>query len=561
MRRQATRDGVTVQAIAGTHAVLLGIDVAGLDQLDALGFAIRRLDHVEEEQYWLRGMKVFRSVVPDPAPGENYSLRYHPVQGFQWGDYSAKPGRKYTYRVAVVHGPASAPTLGARVDVTVTTEREDDGRHGVWFNRGVAGSQAWNAKFGVPSDELKDPNSSAWAWLSRGLGEAFLSTVATAVDGTWSLHGAFYEFTWSPALLAFGLAASRGADVQLVVHGRDKDPDGADADDDVTAARNRAAAEAAGLNPLVTWRVAPNKGALQHNKFLVLSHNGTPVAVWTGSTNLTQGAIYGHSNVGHLIHDPAVAAAFLAYWQQLQAATTTAQLRTWAEANNPLPAPLPVPVFSPRRTGSDLLEVYADLFDGATSSVHLTGAFGLNAVFRARLGIPRDYPRTVLLDKQPPYKTRIPHDDPNVRIVWGAHLTSQLEQWATERLTGFNGHVPYIHLKTILIDPLTDRPALLTGSANYSEASTEDNEENTLVLQTGGTGVTSAKAMKRISDIYLTEYHRLFMHHVFRAFGQPPMTGVVSGGDRGLKEDNTWIAPHLAGWRARQRHLFAGTSA
>ena len=145
-------------------------------------------------------MKVFKSVVPDPAPGENYSLRYHPVQGFQWGDYSAKPGRKYTYRVAIVHAPVTAPTLGAHVDVTVTTEAEDDGVHGVWFNRGVAGSQAWNAKYGPPSKELIDPNSSAWGWLSRGLGEALLATVASAADASWSIHGAFYEFTWDAGL-------------------------------------------------------------------------------------------------------------------------------------------------------------------------------------------------------------------------------------------------------------------------------------------------------------------------------------------------------------------------
>ncbi|MEU1973451.1 phospholipase D-like domain-containing protein [Microbacterium sp. NPDC019599] len=559
MRRQETRDGVTVQAIAGTHAVLLGFDVEDLERVDAIGFAIRRKDHLEDEQYYLRGMKVFRSVVPSPAPGQNFSTRSHPIQGFQWGDYSAKPGRTYTYRVALLHAPVSRPRLGAHVDVTVTTELEDDGEHGVWFNRGVAGSQAWNAKYGPPSVELKDPDSSAWAWLSRGLGEAFLATIASATDATWALHGAFYEFTWTKALEAFALAAARGVDVNLVVHGRDRDPDGADADNDETAARNHAAATAVGLDPVITWRVAKNKSSLQHNKFLVLSRNGEPVAVWTGSTNLTQGAIYGHSNVGHLVHDRAVAAAFLEYWGRLHDSTTTAQLRTWLEQNNTLPMPLPIGVFSPRRTGSDLLTVYADLFDSATSSVHLTGAFGLNAVFRGRLGIPRGYPRTVLLDKQPPYKREIPRDDENVRIVWGAHLTSQLEHWAAERLTGFNGHVPYIHLKTILIDPLTETPTLLTGSANYSDASTEDNEENTLVLQTTPNGITSAAAMQRISDIYLTEYHRLFMHHVFRAFGQPSTPGLAASGDRGLKEDRSWITLYLDGWRARQRHLFAGT--
>ena len=94
----------------------------------------------------------------------------------------------------------------------------------------------------------------------------------------------------------------------------------------------------------------------------------------------------------------------------------------------------------------------------------------------------------MLLDKRPPAEREIPRTDANVRVVWGAHLGSQLEQWAAEQLTGFNGHVPYIHLKLVMIDPLTDAPALLTGSANYSDASTEDNEENTLVLQPRPTG-------------------------------------------------------------------------
>ena len=72
---------------------------------------------------------------------------------------------------------------------------------------------------------------------------------------------------------------------------------------DMTADDNRAAVTAADLTDHVVWRTAANRSALQHNKFLVLTNNDQPVAVWTGSTNLTQGAIFGHLNVGHLIHD------------------------------------------------------------------------------------------------------------------------------------------------------------------------------------------------------------------------------------------------------------------
>ena len=60
-------------------------------------------------------------------------------------------------------------------------------------------------------------------WLSRGLGEALLGFVGEAVDDEWSLRGALYEFTWGRARQAFGAARDRGADVRLVVHGRDRD--------------------------------------------------------------------------------------------------------------------------------------------------------------------------------------------------------------------------------------------------------------------------------------------------------------------------------------------------
>ena len=38
-----------------------------------------------------------------------------------------------------------------------------------------------------------------------------------------------------------------------------------------------------------------------HNKFFVLSKDGEPVAVWTGSTNISENGIVGHLNVGHSV--------------------------------------------------------------------------------------------------------------------------------------------------------------------------------------------------------------------------------------------------------------------
>ena len=58
----------------------------------------------------------------------------------------------------------------------------------------------------------------------------------------------------------------------------------------------------------------------------------------------------------------------------------------------------------------------------------------------------------------------------------------------------------------MLADPLSDNPVVVTGSANFSEASTETNDENMLVIEDN----------KRVADIYLGEYMRLYSHYAFR---------------------------------------------
>lgn len=564
MRASNTVGGLTVQAVAGTHTVLLGFDL--VDPSRCLGFAIHRTDHTEGEAYWLRGMKTFAGVVPHPLPGADFSLRRHPVQGFQWGDYSAKPDHAYTYRVLALRGTPRRLTPIVEAVVDVRTEPEDDGQHGIWFNRGVAGSQAFVKQFGqfVPPAGAAEDHP-AFAWLSRGLGEAFISFVRRADGPEWGLRGAFYEFTWGTALHAFADVLATGADVRLVVHGRDRDSAAAVAagkDVDDTAENNRAAVTAAGLDPAVVWRTAANSSALQHNKFLVLTHRGLPVGVWTGSMNITQGAVFGHLNVGHLVHDPVVAGQFLDYWEVLaDQRNTTAAVRAWTAEHDPTdttvpPAPGITTVFSPRATTSRLLDWYADTFDAATSGVHLTGAFGLHRIFRERLGVDRDVVRTVLLDQRPRADAPIPRTDADVRTSWGNYLVHpRFEGWAGERLTGFNGHVKFIHTKIILIDPLTGAPTVITGSANYSDNSTTTNEENTLVIRGDGGPVA-----RRVADIYLTEYQRLFMHFVFRNWANPSADRDASAAEH-LSEDPSWTRRYYepGSWRERQRRTFAGT--
>lgn len=72
--------------------------------------------------------------------------------------------------------------------------------------------------------------------------------------------------------------------------------------------------------------------------------------------------------------------------------------------------------------------------------------------------------------------------------------------------SGLNGNVRYVHNKFMIIDPLSDAPLVVAGSANFSAASTNENDENMLVVA----------GNKRVADIYLGEFMRLYSHHAFR---------------------------------------------
>ena len=66
MRNREQRADLSVQAIAGTHVVLLGMDLPEQQCPGLLGFALRREDHTEGEKYWLSGYKTFASIEPSP---------------------------------------------------------------------------------------------------------------------------------------------------------------------------------------------------------------------------------------------------------------------------------------------------------------------------------------------------------------------------------------------------------------------------------------------------------------------------------------------------------------
>jgi hypothetical protein len=172
MRVRNEKDGLTAMAVAGTYVVLLGWDMAEQTMLTqgVLGFAVRRLRERDGERIWLSGMKTFQQVDPFPVPGEPVTTFLHPLQTFQWADYSASPDERYVYTVVAMEGQPGALVPGPQVELAVKTERVDQGKHAVFFNRGAVASQEYARRFqNRPPDEV---GTAAFNWLSRGLVEA-----------------------------------------------------------------------------------------------------------------------------------------------------------------------------------------------------------------------------------------------------------------------------------------------------------------------------------------------------------------------------------------------------
>ena len=509
MRARTVVGGLTVNAIAGSYVVILGLNVTDAMRKGLRGFAIQREDKTEGETFWLKGMKTFQSVEPHPAPGGQFSSLLQPFQTFQWADYSAKPGYTYVYTVVPMAGPPGALKQGASVSVTVTTESISDD-HTIHFNRGAAASQEYARRFqNKPPSEV---GPAAYDWLSRGLVEGIVAFIERAKGKGFGLKGAFYEFQWPVVLKALHAARARGVAVEIVFDDIDNEtgPHG----------ENEDAIKAAQLQSVCTART---RGTLMHNKFLVLTEKGKPKAVLFGSTNLTENGIYGHANCTHLVADPVIAARYLAFFKKLTGDPDTSgagnAYKKWTIKQTPAPATTFVngmaPVFSPRGN-LNALKWYGALAASAKDGLFMTFAFGMNAVFKTVYGQRDGVLRVGLMEKEWSGKNkdaqiaaiRAIQALPNVVIAIGNRIPlNGFDRWLGEldRITG-HVNVHWIHLKFMLVDPLSDDPTVVTGSANFSDASTSTNDENMLVI----------KGNRRVADIYLGEYMRLYSHYAFR---------------------------------------------
>jgi phosphatidylserine/phosphatidylglycerophosphate/cardiolipin synthase-like enzyme len=567
MRVAKANDHLRVKAIAGTHVVLMALDMDEDARTGLRGFAIKR-GRKGQPQEWLKGIKYFEALVPSHKKGDDFPSRDQPFQTFLWSDYRASPATQYDFTIVALYGDLHAFEERHTLEFSITTEPEDDKAHGVWFNRGTIASHAFETTFhnkrltktmtdSVSDDgRLLDPETQ---WLSRGLAEACLRFInSTKADE--GLRVCAYEFTYLPILRALKRALDRGVDVQIVYHDtkKEKDP-------------NRAAIGEAGLPQTVTHGskktqvlFARTRTSIPHNKFIVKLVAGHPTQVWTGSTNFTDTGFFGQTNVGHLVTDATTAGTYLKYWTELSGDPVHSAAVANATALTPNPANAiaasSIAAFYSPRKADNMLDWYARRITDTATFAMMTIPFNVAGTILSALGEKRDAMRLVILEDVPTADVEAAEKRNRGKLAFsngailgksiikyktgpgGAKVTpiphSSLDQWFVDeelaRPTN-HGHVFFVHSKVLLIDPLSDDPLVCSGSANFSTNSLVANDENMLLI----------RGNARVGDIYMTELDRIFRH--FRARDIINQTAADGSGKNPLLLDPTdeWIAPNF----------------
>lgn len=593
--KSAKSDGFQAFAVSGVNTVSFAITATGDAKEGLLGFAVERGIKGGKLQF-RPGFKVFHSVEPKPTKETRVSTKEHPVQSFVWDDFTAEPGTEYVYRFHPMRGTPKKPDLSAApVEIRIRTEELfSTQEHDIFFNRGVASSQAYARKFDnkKPDDLPPKKRAEAREWLSRKLDEAILKFIDSAEKGD-GLLGCFYEFRYEPVVAALRSAIERGVDVQIIIDAKENGRFDKKKNKQIPPFPRKDNLKMLEDTQFPMDRVKlrqARKSNIHHNKFMVLlkGKSKKPTEVWTGSTNISDGGIHGQTNVGHWIRNGGVAKRFQAYWKLLSTdpggqtgddrKTVLAKNKAFTEAVEEiqdLPADLTkVPkgvstVFSPR-TVIQVLDTYFEMIDKAESVACITLAFGVDKGLKAKLSDnrPEDQIIFMLLEKEdkPASPKKTPPKTPpepfvrltarnNVYQAYGEFLRGDpvygFVRETNAALLDLNLHVTYIHSKFLLMDPLGADPIVVTGSANFSKASTTGNDENMVII----------RGDRRVADIYFTEFQRLFNHYYFRAVHEKAtkLAPDAAGNSLFLRETPAeWLSGYRPGsLRTKRVEMFA----
>jgi phosphatidylserine/phosphatidylglycerophosphate/cardiolipin synthase-like enzyme len=274
--------------------------------------------------------------------------------------------------------------------------------------------------------------------------------------------------------------------------------------------------------------------------------------------------LFGHLNCGHIIDDPKIAAAYLEYWTELRKDPSLAEEREWMAENNPEPSGDPkkgvTAIFSPHK-GQRVLSWLSEVANLGERPLFMTFAFGMHKFFQEIYSQRDGVLRMALMEKegngagleQGKQDIRRIRALPNVVVAVGHHIpVNSFDHWLAEidRITP-EVNVRWVHTKFMMVDPLSDDPIIVTGSANFSQASVAVNDENIAVIR-GDT---------RVADMYFAEFMRSYTHHAFReAVAIAKATG-EEWKPQYLDPSDRWQEPYFreGDQKSLRRQYFSGT--
>lgn len=525
---------------------------------DCIGFAVRRklTRGGKSREAWLDNFVGFAGEAHQL--GERRPSTEWPFQGFSWTDHELEASDSASYRVVPVLRDGTGKLKRADSLRSEWAEgRKRSSRYRPYFNRGYVMSQfvaRYLAETGQSLAEFKDTVSdeddhTIRRFLSGDLRVELLRLLGEARRKGGEVYAALFELSDAELIDAL-VALGPRAHVVLANASISK------RDGETSAEARKRDGNAAGRARLVAGAVDVEEsnrfvspGALGHNKFAVFTDAaGKAQATWTGSTNWSPTGLCTQLNNGLYVRDEAIAGEYLGQWKRLRKAKSEFPAGLVTENSQPKQPRPDATIWFSRTAKRVDLGALGEIVDGAKSALlflmFMPGAKGvLKYVRRRQEQSPELFVRGVvseLPDPQDEQKVDVsffgdgPPEEHHLEVVQPEGRPQSIAWWAAEATRKqFTANIGYaiVHSKVLVVDPLSSQPTVVTGSHNFSESASGENDENFLVV----------RGDRALAEAYVVNVYSAWRHYRARVAQGLPWDG--------LKKDDSWMPGAL---RARR---------
>jgi phosphatidylserine/phosphatidylglycerophosphate/cardiolipin synthase-like enzyme len=493
---------------------------------NCLGFAVYRVDAKTKQKTALPAWVGFKNQTNTEWKAKDTSI--WPLQKFNWNDVTAKRGGSYSYEIIPMVGDPDH--LEADTNNRLTTGTVEltpgEGNFRAYFNRGILSTQSLahqlpqsaggNPDYKVLISKIEKPGDPLRNALAGQIIEALSSLLTRAKDEGGECYCALYELKDKELIKI--LVESENIHIILSNTGED------DAENDPA----RKTLHDAGID--IMDRMLKS-GHIGHNKFVVyVDKKGKPQAVLSGSTNWTSTGICAQSNNAIIIESPEIAAIYLEYWKSLKSEESN-QSAAFRTRNNKGNASVTVDGsqvdvwFSPNTRQqskpakkatepADFTKVEEAIRSAKETVLFLLFQPGTPSVLDIIVDCQNTnedlFVRGAATDTKAvgDYTVHLFHRsaDKSDDVVAASAIKDQFGYWQKELLKSSPGAHAIIHDKIVVIDPLSPRCAVITGSHNLGYRASYNNDDNLMII----------RGNQRLAQMYAVHVMDTYGHYRWR---------------------------------------------